>query len=442
MKSYPRILIYGTPFSDLNGGGITLTNLFRGWPKEKLAVASTGHSLEGLSTEVCDTYYLLGKNEQRWIFPFNLLQREFPSGQLVFDNSGENVSGNPLMHDKPGLRQILVDKVFYPLLQYFGLIHFLSKIHLSKNLSEWLELYKPEVLYLQVATREDILFAIKLCDHLGVPSVIHNMDDWPSTISNKGLLNGFWKSKIDREFRYLLSRMSLCLSISDSMSDEYLKRYQKQFIAFHNPIDTSKISQTKRDDSLKNGSFKVLYTGRIGTANREALVSFAKAISRSEFGGYKIHLDIYSPNSDSRDAKILSSFSQVTLNAPVPSSEVSGLLVKYDLLLLPLDFTKDGLKYAKYSMPTKASEYMMSGSPVLIFAPPETAVSKFFAQNECGYCVNKNTSEEIVNAINFIIVNTEYRNKITDNALRIARDRFDSEKVRNDFQQLIINLVK
>jgi len=45
MNNYPKILIFGQPFNTYSGGGITLTNLFRGWPKDRIAVASTGHVL-------------------------------------------------------------------------------------------------------------------------------------------------------------------------------------------------------------------------------------------------------------------------------------------------------------------------------------------------------------------------------------------------------------
>ncbi len=91
MNNYPRILIFGPPFNNYTGGGITLSNLFKGWPKDRIAVAATGHVLQSVSTDVCDTYYLLGKEEQKWIFPFNYLQRTFPSGLMSFSKKEDLV---------------------------------------------------------------------------------------------------------------------------------------------------------------------------------------------------------------------------------------------------------------------------------------------------------------------------------------------------------------
>jgi len=87
--SYPKVLIFGQPFNDYSGGGITLTNLFKGWPKDKIAVTYIGHGLENVTTDVCGTYYQLGKEEHKWKFPFNLMQREFPSGLKTFKEKTE-----------------------------------------------------------------------------------------------------------------------------------------------------------------------------------------------------------------------------------------------------------------------------------------------------------------------------------------------------------------
>jgi hypothetical protein len=39
-KIYPKILIIGQTFHKKDGGGITISNLFYGWPIDRLAVAS------------------------------------------------------------------------------------------------------------------------------------------------------------------------------------------------------------------------------------------------------------------------------------------------------------------------------------------------------------------------------------------------------------------
>jgi glycosyltransferase involved in cell wall biosynthesis len=435
---YPKILIFGQPFNKYSGGGITLSNLFKGWPKDRIAVASTGHVLYKVSNEICDKYYRLGKGEQRWIFPFNLVQRPFPSGPLTF-SSKNDTDKKPY---KLNLRRLLVDRVFYPFLHWIGLYHTLSKISLSSDFRQWLADYNPEILYIQVTSREDVLFSIELCDYLQIPSVIHNMDDWPSTISKNGLFREYWRKKIDREFRLLLDRVDLFLSISDAMTEEYLRRYNKIFRAFHNPIDISKYSQLPKKSPEPEKTFRILYMGRIGLANRHSIFQFANAISQCKINGLRIEMDIFTYNTETRDAKRIRKLNNVKISPSVKHDLIPSLLTKYDLLLLPLDFTKAGFKYSKYSLPTKASEYMISGTPVLVFAPEETAISKFCAEKECGYCLTEQSDEKIVEALDFLISNEDYRKKLSSNAVRLATRLFDAEKVRTEFQQLLIDMSK
>jgi glycosyltransferase involved in cell wall biosynthesis len=126
----------------------------------------------------------------------------------------------------------------------------------------------------------------------------------------------------------------------------------------------------------------------------------------------------------------------------VEYSQLPVLFSQADLLLIANDFKKEGIDYLKYSMPTKVSEYMISGTPILIYASGETAVSRFFQEYECGCCVSEQDHEKLKVALKLLISNEEYRKKLSQNAVRIALELFDAEKVRNDFQQLIINLVK
>jgi glycosyltransferase involved in cell wall biosynthesis len=438
MNDYPRILIFGPPFNNFTGGGITLSNLFKGWPKDRIAVTATGYVLQGLSTDVCNTYYLLGKEEHKWIFPFNLLQRPFPSGLMLLKKK-ENQSQAP---HRDNIRRFLVDKLFYPFIKWLGFFHWLSKITFSQQFKDWLVLFQPEILYLQVASREDVLFSIQLCDFLNIPTVIHNMDDWPSTISRKGLFKRYWRTKIDKEFRQLLNRTDLFLSISDAMTSEYLKRYNKEFKAFHNPIDISKYNQIKKKSSELVKTFRILYVGRIGLANKHSIYSFASAISQLKIGQIEIELDIFTYNTDEWDSQKTSNLKNVRVLPSVKHEMIPSLLVEYDLLLLPLDFTDAGFKYAQYSIPTKASEYMISGTPILVFAPTETAISRFCSDNECGYCVVEQSKKNIDDAIHFLISNEDYRKKLSQNAVRLATELFDSDKVRNRFQQLLMNLPK
>ena len=72
-NDYPRVLIVGERFESMTGGGITLTQLFRGWPPDRIAVLSDYASFP--QNEVCGNYYYVGSSEEQWIWPLSYIRR-------------------------------------------------------------------------------------------------------------------------------------------------------------------------------------------------------------------------------------------------------------------------------------------------------------------------------------------------------------------------------
>lgn len=436
MTSLPKVLIFGQPFNSRHGGGITLSNLFRGWDREKIAVAATGHVMNNVTTDVCDKYYQLGAGEFKWQFPFNLMQRKFQSGVLSFEDGFQSSPARK----KSEFRYTLVNKFFYPTLEWLGIFHGSARINFSDNLKKWLTDFGPELVYLQVSTRDTMLFAMELLDYLKVPSVIHIMDDWPSTISNKGILRKYWHNRIDREFKDLLDRTNLFLSISDAMSAEYKKRYDKDFIAFHNPIDIQFWTQkSKTSNKLTADYVKILFSGRIGIGVGESLIDLGKVVESLNNEGAKIKLHIQSPSNDYKILDKLRNLRSVIINPIAEYKELPAIFSNADILAITNDFDKKSIDYLRYSMPTKASEYMISGTPILVYSDSETAVSRFFKDNNCGCCVTERHPGKLKDAIKIIIEDEKYRQEISTKAFMIASELFDAETVRANFRKLLIS---
>lgn len=439
MSKAPRILIFGQPFSEVSGGGITLTNLFKGWPKDRLASTFIAWDSSSFDPSLCDNYYLIGRTEHRWIFPLNLIKRPFPeSGYLSAKGEPQKCPASR----KPFFRKSLSD-IINPILSWLGVYNVASKVALSESQKTWISIFKPELLYLQVSTLEGIDFAHQLIEFCSVPVVLHMMDDWPSTLGRNIFLSNYWNKRVHNEFVNLLNRIDLCLVISDAMAREYNKRYGRICVTFHNPVSIDK--ESRIDDIVSNPdalSFRILYVGRIGTANRHSIISFAKAISGRKSHGKEIEFVLYSKDINESYLKSIKKLRAVHLYNSVQHNQIPGLLSDYDLLLLPLDFTAKGLRFAKFSMPTKVAEYMVSGTPILVFAPEETAISKFFIDNDCGFTLARCNPSNIHATLDAIIGDQELRTRLSNNANRIAKEKFAAEKVRHRFQATLLQLIE
>lgn len=432
----PKVLIIGVPFNNNTGGGITVSNLFKGWDKTKLAVACPGVLISSnIDTEICDKYYQIGFGEQKWFFPFNLLQRKYISGPIQFTKK----SNEELSIKKSKLREKIIMNFLFPLLHYTGLIHIISKINLSVDFCNWLNDYNPDIIYYQTATRNGILFCLSLQSYLKKPLVFHMMDDWPSVITDKGFLKKYWRRKIDREFRILLDRATILMSISDEMAQEYKIRYNKEFITFHNSINMDFWKKYQKSNYELRKNITILYAGRIGLGINTSLELIAKAIERVNS---ELNISIKFILQTQTKPLWINNFKSVSHIDFVPYNELPKVFSEADFLLLPYDFSPKSIKFIQYSMPTKAPEYMVSGTPIIIFAPETTAIARNARKNGWAKVVSRNNIEVISEAIKHLIESKELRKKIATNAITMSEEKYNSNIVANQFQKVIYSTVK
>ena len=429
----PKVLVIGQSFNKTSGGGITQSNLFEGWDKDKIAVACNAHLLRNSENRICEIYYQLGKDEHKWVFPFSLAQKKYPSGLVRF---GEDLSNNQLKVAN-SYRLSLIDKFFYPFLKFTGLFHCIKRIVLSKKFRTWLDLYKPDVIYAQGSDRERVLFALLLQSYLKIPMIYHVMDDWPSVVSNKGMFKKFWYGKIDRELRVLFEKSSLLMSISDFMSLEYKKRYGKNFIAFHNPINIDFWKKYQRTDYELSNTPTILYAGRIGLGIDSSLESFAKAILEVN---KKLNLAVKFIIQATSKPDWVDKYTCVEYRKPVSYNELPKVFSEADFLLLPYDFSEESIRYIKYSMPTKASEYMVSGTPVIIFAPEVTALAQYAKKDAWARVITENNTSALAVELKSLIEEKELRQKIARKAIQTAEENHSSYKVKAEFKKLICSV--
>lgn len=431
--SYPKVLIVGQQFNKKSGAGITLTNLFYGWDKNNIAVAAS--EIYNPDFSVCDKYYLIGDREIERGFPFNLkFSEENQKSRIVLNSSVQNDLNIPKQTESK------LGKIKDQLLFLTGQIHRRRKFVISNEFLIWMNEFSPDIIYSQLSTLELIHFISRLKEYLNKPLVIHLMDDWPKTISNsqKGLFQIYWNRLIDKELRKLFDKADVLLSISEAMSEEYIKRYGKVFLPFHNPIDVKNWTSSIKKKYSRKDTFIVLYAGRIGTGLQNCLLSFANAVQNQVNKGRKIEFHIQS-GSDHPVLKELDKIECVKFRNQVPYDQLPHVFSEADLLLLPNDFDQKSVSFLRYSMPTKASEYMVSGTPILVFSSSETAVAKHALKYDWAYVVSENSNEKIELAITNLYEDEDLRRNLGCRAKEYAIMHFESEQIRKKFKNSIKN---
>lgn len=434
----PKVLILNQPFVDNTGGGITMSNLFSGWDKDKLAVTCLGYLLtKEINPEICNNYYQLGFEERKWSFPFNLFSRKYESGPIKFSNLSKNKVVEESSKSKS--RVGFLNKYFIPFLEYTGLVHVVTKLVLSPKFRKWLDEYNPDVVYAQCSSRERILFCIAVQHYLKKPFIFHMMDDWPSLIGVKGFMKRYWQQKIDLEFKNLLDVTDVHFSICDYMAEAYQERYGKNFTTFHNPINLEFWQQGQKEnyDLAKNPT--ILYAGRIGLGIDSALKSIAEAVASVNT---QLSMNMKFLIQAQAAPSWIKNYPHVEHKAFVPYEQLPYEFGAADFLILPYDFSPESLAYIKYSMPTKASEYMASGAPIIIYAPNDTALVQYAKKNSWASIVTEQDEQGLTEELKKLVLDKAYREGLAKRAKELAKNRHATKIVAQNFQKTIQEATK
>ena len=435
---HPKTLIVGRGFDQSSGAGITLSSLFRGWPKARLAAAAVAG--EALDTTVCNQYYVLGSDEAHWVWPLSCFAGSLPSGVVSQRADAEDgldaqkASGRP-PGDTSGMS--LVRRAFWGSVTASGIQHFLMRYRLSARLERWIRDYRPEVAYTHLESLQSIAFVNALITRFNLPLVIHMMDDWPLAPVGAGLLRPMIKWDIDRGLRRLMGKASCTMGISRYMCDVFETRYGREFLPFHNVLDNRSWTVPPRSDWRASEPFRLVYAGRVGIANEEALRDIAAVVAGLADGGLPLRLEIYAlarppfpPGTwpESRAVRVLPS---------VAYDEIPKLLVEADLLVLPLGFSTEDLAYARYSMPTKVAEYLGSGTPVLVYCPEDTAVTQYARADRWGAVVGTRDRSALSRAIADLAGDQNERERLGRTALKVSERDNDPTRVRAAFARAL-----
>lgn len=435
----PKILILNEKFNNHSGGGITLTNLFHGWDSDKIAVCCNSVRLKGeLDTSICKTYYSLGSEEYRFIFPFNLFGRKRPSGLVNLDKkqygAGEFVKKNK----KNGIRHKFVMNILFPVLEYTGVMSKMTKFKLSRSFCNWLNEFQPDIVYAQAHNVEDIELILSINAYLKKPLIFHMMDDWPLMITGSKFLTKKQLKRNDKAMRALLNKADALLSISDAMTDEYKARYNKDFVPFHNPINLDFWSKYQRNDYDLSKSPTLLYAGRLGIGIDKSLELIAQAV---EIVNQALNIKLNFVVQTKDKPSWISKYSFVKHRSFVAYNDLPKTFSQADFLILPYDFSPKSIQFIGYSMPTKATEYMISGTPIIIFSPEQTAVVKYATKYNWAKIVTHDDATSLSNVIISLIQDKTERKNLAQRAIAVAKEKHSLTEKTIEFRRMFLDLI-
>lgn len=435
LSDYPRVLIVGSGvFIPNTGGGITLTNLFNGWPAERIAAIH----LDSISpsTNVCRQFYSLNQAELGWMWPFSLLVKRWQKDKahrISNHTSGENSQNswrNGILRQVARFVQEMISKE-----------GFQDRVTVSKSLLDWVHAFQPDVIYTWLGSLGYIRLVKQLAVLTGASVAIHIMDDWPATHYRHGVLSLLFRWEMERGFRSLISKAAICMGICPAMCNAYQKCYNRTFLSFSNALDMHQWRVHARKDWTPGHPFRILYAGSI--FHTTSLQDVCEAVSELNAEGMSIDMFIHAEWSYGTQYRTqFERFPNVRLEGPLENEVVAQEMASADLLVLPVNFDDESVRYIRYSNPTKLPAYMISGTPILVYGPRGVDQVDRAQRDRWGYVVSEHGVAHIKTAIRTLVRDVALREKLGRRAQEVAQRDHDIATVRPAFQQALITAAR
>lgn len=434
---YPRLLfVTSSVFNPFSGGGITFTNLFKGWPKDKIATVHGDALLP--SFDVCDRYFHLTEKEFAPIFPFSLipkLQRRFHHGHLAFDTS-------PAVETRKKLLQTAVQVVRQHILSRIMGDELPVSVNFSPELVSFIEEFRPELVYTILGSLPYMELVDQITRRFQLPAVLHIMDDWPQVLYRRGLIDIFRRPRMKTMITAMMRQAAACLGISPAMCEAYQKRYKRTFLPFHNALESDLwLSEARKNQTPKPLPFVMVYAGALlANSQLESVRDVAAAVSDLAASGMAIEFRIYAPwYAVKQYGHELRGSHVKVFDAPDDNAEMQACFTNADLLLLPVNFDAETVRYVRYSMPTKIPAYMFSGTPTLAYGPESVASIQYAVGEHWAYGVTRRDPKLLREAIRSLADDPKQRARLAARAQKLAQERHNAIKVRQQFHDVLKN---
>jgi len=225
---------------------------------------------------------------------------------------------------------------------------------------------------------------------------------------------------------------------NEFLRDELRRRFNIEPVVIHNMCDVDAYEHAPENETNNTDGTHIVYTGGVGRLHYDAFRNLLAAIDLLERKDVRLHL--YTPQSrDSIENEGIEG-PYVVFHEHQPVSTMPSVQQRADILFLALAIDSPHPDIARTAMPGKMGEYLASGRPILVHAPPDSFIAWYFRQHECGLVVDENDPAQLARAIDLLLNDADLRKRLGARARDRAIADFDQVKEQTRFIELLQTL--
>ena len=385
-NEHPRVLILSdATWADENNIGNTFSNLFEGWPKDKIAMIYARPDLP--NTVVCDNFFQISEN--RLIKRF--LNFNIKTGKKINNSELNNLEAKQTFRNEENSGK----KIYSFFLKYRWNVFLIAREFLwkignwkTKELDDFIEEFSPEIV-LSLACPG--IYMNRLQQYIIVRSkakpILYFVDDVYS-LKQFSLAPLFWLNK-------LMQRRSINKTIE--LSSSVYTIVPKQKYEYDNSFNKNTKLLTKGGNFETNPNreidmakpFKLVYTGNIYAGRWDTLESIGRALDEINQPGLKGVLYVYTKNElTTRMKKSLSEIKSIRFMGGIPASKISEVQRDSDILIHVESLRLKEKLMTRLSFSTKLVDYFAQRKCILAVGWSEAASIEYLRKNDIAVVVD------------------------------------------------------
>lgn len=239
--------------------------------------------------------------------------------------------------------------------------------------------------------------------------------------------------------KYIFPRSDTIIVPNEFLKHEILERYGADSHIIRNPCEEEKNSIITKSISTNQEEISIVFTGAIYQVNFGAFHNLIAALELLPQFNIKLHLYTALPAEWLESNGILGE--KIIHHQHVSPIEVGRIQKQADILFIPFAFDSPVPEIIKTSAPGKFGDYLASGTPILVNAPPGSYILWYIRRHNCGVGVDQDNPFKLAVAIRNLIENRDQQAMISRNAQLRAMQDFNPRDAQQNFIDLIEQMI-
>lgn len=301
----------------------------------------------------------------------------------------------------------------------------LEPCRIPDEIMQKIKMFSPDVIYTNGSSTRVHTAVNKIARKLGIPVILHLMDDWPETIYTTSFLSAIPRMRLLSQLKKTNALCHTNFAISKPLCDKYAQKYQKPYIELMNPV----INMRNAVNFVEHEGIRFLYAGSLSLGREKSLIKIAELLYNKLGSSIHTEFTLYVPDQyNTKEMKErFGRFGAIVCNY-IPNAELQKRYDDADVLVHIESFEEKYRDFTKYSLSTKIPEYMGAGKPILAFLPCELYGYQYIKENAAGLVAHDEPS--LNEALDKMLTDSDLRQQMAENGIHCAKRNHSLESVK------------